>query len=131
MPCTLRNNAQLFIASGLGLHCSKVRPLPALEFSVSSSTIVRIADLVLNLQTTSVPLKFMESHHFREKQFNPTSVSSFGICYCWRKCMSAPHLIRLVKNVQRATEKYFSFSVTLMRRDWRSMFCLHPLKTKF
>ena len=67
MPCTLRNNAKLFIASRLGLHCSKVRPLPALEFSVSSSTIVRIVDLVLNLQTTSVPLKFVESHHFREK----------------------------------------------------------------
>ena len=57
----------IVIASGLGLHCSKVRPLPALEFSVSSSTIVRIVDLVLNLQTTSIPLKFVESHHFREK----------------------------------------------------------------
>ena len=44
--------------------------------------------------------------------------------------MSDPHLIRLVKNVQRTTEKYFSFSVTLLRRDWRSVFCLHPLETK-
>ena len=55
MPSTNMSNAQLFIASGIGLHCSKVRPLPALKFSVSSSNIVLFCDLSSNL---SRPVKW-------------------------------------------------------------------------